>query len=239
MLDSGSRHSTALPWYDSPMDWRLLATLTKQERSWVMEATIIHRYPRNALVFAEGDPADSVHLVRSGHLAVQVSTYDGQTATLNVLGPGDHVGELALLPGSEPRRRSASVLALEATQTHALSVQAFRDLCRKHPVVQGLLVDLLADRVRELSGRLVEAMYTGLDRRVYRRLVELTEHYNNGGTPGLVPLTQDQLADLVGGTRQTVNQVLQRLVECHIVELGRGTIVVRDLAELRRRAGSS
>lgn len=220
------------------MDWRLLETLTEDQRRLVMEASYVHRYPKNAWVFAEGDPSDSVHLVQSGHLAVQVRTYDGATATLNVLGPGDHVGELALLPGSDPRRRSASVLALEATETRALSVQAFRDLCRDHPAIQGLLVDLLAERVRELSGRLVEAMYAGLDRRVYRRLVELNEHYNGAGTPGGVPLTQDQLADLVGGTRQTVNQVLQRLADLRIVELGRGMLVIRDLDALRRKSGS-
>ena len=96
---------------------------------------------------------------------------------------------------------------------------------------------LLARRVEELSGRVVEVMYDSLDRRVHRRLHDLAELYaEEASGPVVVPLTQELLAELVGGTRPSVNQVLQRLVAQSIVELGRGKIKVIDRSALARKA---
>ncbi len=184
----------------------------------------------------EGDPADSLHLVESGRMAVRVTTADGETATLNVLGPGDYFGELSLLDGKTPTR-SASIVALEAAETRSLSATHFRELRHRHRGAEQLLLALLARRVEELSARLLEVMYDGLDRRVHRRLVELARLYaDRPDGPVVVPLTQEHLAELVGGTRPSVNQVLQRLVSEGIVELGRGRIVVLDRGGLARKA---
>ncbi len=101
-----------------------------------------------------------------------------------------------------------------------------------------LLLLLLARRVEELSGRLLEAMYDDLDHRVARRLSHLTQVYAAGRPdPVEVPLTQEQLADLVGGTRPSVNQVLQRLAAEGVLRLGRGriTVLTRDRLHLDRR----
>lgn len=222
------------------MDWPLLAPLPDEARTALLRAARPRSFAKGEVVFHEGDPADALHLVTSGHLAVQVSTPDGERATLNVLGPGSHVGELALLPdrpdhGTQPR--SATVLALDPARTHVLSAPAFHAVRADYPSVNEILVTLLAERVRELSGRLLETMYVGLDRRVYRCLLRLAEVYGDGPGPALVPLTQDQLSDLVGGTRPSVNQVLQRLQEQGVIELGRGRVVVLDRATLTRKAG--
>jgi CRP-like cAMP-binding protein len=218
------------------MDWPLLTPLSEEERTAVLKASRRRTYARGEVLFHEGDIGDSLHLVLRGHLAVRVSTPNGERATLNVVGPGAHVGELALAHRSGPHVRSATVVALEPAETRNLSAHAFYDLCDRHPRVQTLLVDLLATRVRELSFRMLETMYLSLDRRLYRRLLFLTEVYE--GQPDVViPLTQEQLADLVGGTRPTVNQVLQRLVDEGIVELGRGKLIVRDRDALAGKAG--
>ena len=220
------------------MDWPLLAPLSAEERAAVLQAARRRTFAKGEIVFHEGDPADSLHLVTSGHLAVRVSTPDGERATLNILGPGAHLGELALLGAPGSQVRSATVVALDEVETRVVSASAFADLCARHPAVQGLLVDLLATRVRELSGRLLETMYLGLDRRVYRSLHSLAALYgadDERGAP-VVPLTQEQLADLVGGTRPTVNQILQRLVEQRVIALGRGKVVVMDLPALHRKA---
>lgn len=218
------------------MDWPLLAPLPASTRDAVLAASRRRSYSRGEVVFHEGDPADALHLVVSGHLSVQVSTPQGDRATLNVLGPGAHVGELALLPDGRSPQRSATVTALDGAETRVLSAASFDKLRESHPRVTEILVTLLAERVRELSTRLLESMYDGLDRRLYRCLVRLGRVYAEGPGPATIPLTQDQLSDLVGGTRPTVNQVLQRLVDQGVVELGRGRVVLLDVATLRRKA---
>lgn len=216
------------------MDWPILSPLTDAERAAVLAATRRRDFRKGEVIFHEGDPADSLHLVEHGHLAVRVSTPDGDRVTLNVLSGGDIVGELSLLDRAAPTRRSATVLAIEHAQTRVLSAQAFHRLCETHPGVRTLIGHALAERIRELSTRLLEAMYSGLDRRVYRRLLELHDVFGDGQDGAHeIPLTQEQLADLVGGTRPSVNQVLQRLQDRRVIELGRGRIVVRDDAVLR------
>jgi CRP-like cAMP-binding protein len=218
------------------MDWPMLASLDVDERAAVVAAARRRTFRKGEVVFHEGDPADAMHLVAAGHLAVQVSTPDGERVTLTVLSPGDSVGELSLVRRGAPERRSATVVALDAAETRVLGVGVFQELCLSHPAVQDLVVAALADRVRDLSARLLESMYVGLDRRLYRRLLDLAEVYATGTGATVVPLTQEQLADLVGGTRPTVNQVLQRLQAQQVIELGRGRLTVLDVAALRRKA---
>ncbi len=221
------------------MEWPLLATLDEEDRRALLGATRVRRFSRGETVVHEGDPADSLHLVERGRLAVRVTTPDGRRVALNVLGPGDYFGELALLDGREPRR-SASITALDDAQTRSLPARAFRDLRERHRGAERLLLTLLARRVEELSALVVETMHVGLDRRVCRRLHELTRIYADAVGPGgelVVPLTQELLAELVGGTRPSVNLALQRLVSQRVIELGRGRIVVVDRAALARKAG--
>lgn len=218
------------------MEWPLLSSLDEGERRELLATTRRRTFGRGEVLVHEGDPADSMHLVESGRLAVRVTTPDGETATLNVLGPGDYFGELSLLDGKTPTR-SASIVALEAAQTRSLSATHFRELRHRHRGAEQLLLALLARRVEELSARLLEVMYDGLDRRVHRRLAELARLYaDRADGPVVVPLTQEHLAELVGGTRPSVNQVLQRLASEDIVELGRGRIVVLDRSGLARKA---
>jgi CRP-like cAMP-binding protein len=128
------------------------------------------------------------------------------------------------------------VLALVPTETLAVTATAFRALRSAHPAVDGLVVAALAQRVAELSLRLLEAQYESVDRRVYRRLLELTDLYPAGAAAAVIPLSQDDLAAMVGASRPTVNQVLQRLVARGIVTLGRRQLTVADVAALRALA---
>lgn len=215
------------------VDWPLLRSLTDAERHELLSLGRRRRFGRNEVICHEGDPADSLHLVASGHLTIRISLPSGDAATVNVLGPGSSWGELALLRADGTR--TATVTSLEPAETIAIPASAFQQLCRRRPEVQRTLAVILAERVDELSRRLLEMSYVGLDRRVHRRLLELAESYPDA----VVPLTQSQLADLTGGTRPTVNQILQRLADQGIVEIGRGRVAVRDLAALRRKAGTS
>jgi CRP-like cAMP-binding protein len=181
-----------------------------------------------------GDPADSLHLVDDGHLAVRGGLSTGATATFTILSEGDHFGELALL--REGHRRTATVVALEPSRTLSVAATAFNGLCAENPRVERALSVMLADRVDALSQRLLETMYESLDRRVYRRLVDLSNSYGIRGGKAVIPLSQTQLADLVGATRPSVNQVLQRLAVQGLVRLSRSRIEVLDVDVLARRS---
>jgi CRP/FNR family cyclic AMP-dependent transcriptional regulator len=215
--------------------WPLLAPLSPEERARVLAAARVRRYAKGEVVCHEGDPGEHVHLVRSGHLAVRKALPSGESATLSLVAPGESFGELALL--GERRARTASVVALEASETLTLSRADFLGI-RRQSGVDALLLEALVARVDQLSGALLEALYVGVDRRVIRRLVELAEMYpdTDQGHP-VVPLTQDDLAGLAGATRPTVNQVLRRLATDRAVSLERGRIHVLDLEALRRRSG--
>lgn len=213
-------------------DWSLLRAVPAAERAELLALGRRRSFGRGDLVCREGDRADSLHLVADGRLAVTSALPTGATAMLRILGAGDYFGELALLRDSS--RRTATVHALEPAATLALDGRAFRRLCERRPRVEHALAVLLADRVESLSRHLVEALYEGLDIRVHRRLGELCRTYRNGSGSGSVqlPLTQSQLAELVGGTRPSVNQVLQRLERQGVVTLGRGRVTVLDPAAL-------
>lgn len=222
------------------MDWSLLRPLSPQVRTQILGAARPRQYARGDVVFHEGDPGDTLHLVRSGRLAVRVSTDDGESATLRILRPGDAFGELSLLHPNGEHLRTATITALEPVETLVLPRSAFESLRASHPQVERLLVALLAERVDQLSQRLLEALYVGVERRVLRRLVELVDIYGDsahGRADTVIPLTQDDLAGLAGARRPTVNQVLQRLATQEVVVLKRGSIVVTNPAELRRRVG--
>jgi CRP/FNR family cyclic AMP-dependent transcriptional regulator len=220
----------------SRVDWPVLASLSESDRRVLLGAARPRRFARNETLVHEGDPADSLHLIAEGRLAVRSSLPSGDSVTLGILVPGTYFGELSLL--RDDRRRTASVVALEPAQTLAVAAPVFHRLCASHPQVERALTVLLADRVDELGGRLLEAMYVGLDRRVIRRLLELSAIYGTQQAgPVTIPLTQADLANLVGGTRPTVNQVLQQLAEAGVVGLRRGRIDVLDVRALTRRAG--
>lgn len=218
------------------MRWPLLDSLPADDRARILDTARRRHFKRGEVVFHEGDPGDSLHLVESGTFAVQVSVPAGDRATINVLSPGDFFGELALMQTSQSPRRTATVLALAPAQTLALAGSAFTALRHAHPSVEHLVVAALAQRVDQLSNRLLEALYIGVDRRVYLRLIELAEIYSRPPSDTIIPLSQGDLATMAGASRPTVNQVLQKLVSRAIVSLDRRQITILDLPALRAAA---
>lgn len=192
------------------------------------------RFERNEVLFHEGDGGDSVHLITRGRVAVRITTPLGDVATLDVLGPGETIGELALL-GAE--RRAATAVALEGTETVSVERTSFDELRRRHPSLDEFLLRLLAARVRRTSARVAEALYVPADLRVLRRLLSLAEVFGSRDGKAVVPLTQEDLAGLAGTTRPTVNRVLRAEERRGTLSLGRGRITILDPETIAKRAG--
>jgi CRP/FNR family transcriptional regulator, cyclic AMP receptor protein len=217
------------------VEWQLLADVPDEALHALLTIARRRTFSRGEIVFHRGDPADSLNLIRKGRFSVRIATPLGDTAMLDVLGPGDAFGELALL-GREPDR-SATVSALEPAETSSIRRADFERLRHEHPIVNDVLIGILTDRLRRVADQLVEAYYVPADRRVLRRVTELAELYGSGDGEVVVPLTQEEIAELAGTSRATVNRVLREAERRGSVELRRGRTAVLDLDELTRRCG--
>ena len=205
-------------------DWPILSPLSEDEKRQVLLLARRRRFQRGEVVVHRDDPADTMHLVQAGSLAVRVVTPLGDMATLAIVGPGGVVGEMGLL--REARMRSATIQALAATETYSLNRETFDRLRREHPAVDALLVQILADRVAEMTERLVDALYTPAPRRVASFIEALADRYRDESGTATIPLTQDDLASLAGTSRLTVSRVLRDMRARGQVEVSRGRLVV-------------
>jgi CRP-like cAMP-binding protein len=219
-----------------PVRWRLLENVPDDEVRELLSVARRRTFDKGEVVFHQHDPADSLHLIVSGRFAVRIQTPLGDTALINIGGPGDVFGELALVDGSDPVR-SASVAALEPSETRSVYRDDFLRLRKRHPSVDALLVQLLAGQMRRANARIVDAHYVDVGVRTRRRLCELAEAYGDGGDgPVTIPLTQQDLAEIVGTARATLNRALRADERRGLIQLERGKVIVSDAAALARLA---
>ncbi|MGH3132414.1 MAG: Crp/Fnr family transcriptional regulator [Gaiellaceae bacterium] len=215
------------------MDWPLLADLPPDDVRQLLAVARRRTFAKGEVVFHRSDLADSLHLVVRGRFAARVTTPHGDSVLLEVVGPGQAFGELALLLAGA--RRSATVSALEEGETRSVFRDDFAVLQRSHPGVKDVLLRLLAEQLRRASDRIVEAHYVDADTRVRRRLHGLAEIYGDPTGDAVVPLTQEDLAAMAGTSRATVNRVLREEQEDGAVAVRRGRVTLLDVEALGRR----
>jgi len=162
---------------------RVRERLAHAEEGWffaqIADQVAEHRtFSRGEVVFHRVDPADSLHLVDHGRFGARVLTPLGDSVIIDVLGPGQSFGELALL--LPDARRSATVEALEPGETRSVFRDDFAVLQREHSGVKDVLLRLLAEQLRRSTDRVVEAHYVDAETRVRRRLGDLAATYESG-----------------------------------------------------------
>jgi CRP-like cAMP-binding protein len=216
------------------VEWPLLAGLSEQERAALLAIARRRVFAPGEVVFHREDPADTLHLIRRGRFAVRIVTPLGDTATLAVLVPGETFGELALV---RKGLRTATVMALERGETRSVHQVDFAALRRRRPHVTDVMVEALAAHIERLSSQLVEALYVPADRRILRRVAGLAALYESGDGPPEIPLTQEDIAGMVGTSRATVNRILRDAEARGELRLARGRTIVLDANALRRRGG--
>jgi CRP-like cAMP-binding protein len=191
---------------------------------------------RDEILFLEGDRPTTVCAVASGTLRVFTTSLAGTEPTFTLLTPGALVGELGVL---DDVARSASVAALRAAQVVEVPARAFRGAYDDDPAIARRLVQLLAERLRALSDGMADLAYLDLGGRLAKFLVAEAERL--GATSFRLSLTQAELGQMLGGARQTVNQVLQSLAAAGLVTVEGRNVRIHDLAGLRLRSvtGSS
>ena len=211
-----------------PFTLAMLEMLSEGDRREVEAACVTQHFQAGAFVFHAGAPADALHTIIEGHFAVRTPGPDGSATMIAVLGPGDTFGEVGLV--AQDRRRTAAISSLDGGRTLVLSHERFHALCHARPQLRRVVEQLLADHVARLTKLLIEALYADADTRVLRRLATLANTYGHTGAE--VMLTQDELGQLSGASRATVNRVLREQEARGTIRLGRGSVRVLDIAAL-------
>lgn len=194
------------------------------------------RYRRGQPIFHQGDPGDALYILIDGAVAVVMSSEDGDRMVLATLRPPDVLGEIALLDGG---LRSAGAEAVEETEAYMLSRATFLDLIREHPPLVDQLLRALGALVRRLSEQASDFVFLDLPGRVAKVLLRLAAEAGaeHDGAPLEITVNQARLAEMAGGSRQSINQILQGMSGRGWIEIRGRQLLICAPGELRRRAG--
>jgi CRP/FNR family cyclic AMP-dependent transcriptional regulator len=210
----------------------LFSQLSGEDLEEISRVAVPRSYPKGVRVFHEGDRSDACYIVRSGDLRVTREHPDGRAIALATLGPGDIFGELAMLDGEA---RSASVEALSECQLLALPAADVRRLLRGSSEITVKLVVALTRRLREANERIARQSFQTVPSRVAGVLSQLTaEEAPLQGREGVtIRMTQADLAQLAGTSRESVSRFLAVLERAGVVHVGRGRVTVLEPRRLR------
>lgn len=208
----------------------LFADLEEGELERFSRVAIPRSYPSGTRVFHEGDHSDACYIVRSGSFRVTREYSDGRAITLATLGPGDIFGELAMLDGDV---RSASVEALSDGELLALPAGDVRALLARHPDITVKLVAALVRRLRAANERISRQSFQTVPSRVAGVLSQLVADEASGGDGDVtIRMTQADLAQLAGTSRESVSRFLAELERSGVVRIGRGRVTVLEPEKL-------
>jgi CRP-like cAMP-binding protein len=213
----------------------LFAELAPTALEFLAERATRITYERGRTIFHQGDAGDSLFVIAEGFVKIWVSSSDGGEMVLATLRSPDAFGELSAVDG---RPRSASATAVEPTTLIGLDRATLLDGVHRHPdVADGMLRALggLARRITEQTSDLVFLDLAGRLAKTLATLAERDGHVEGDTIVLALPLTQTELAEMVGGSRQSVNQVLKSFEARGFLELRGREVVITDLEALRRR----
>lgn len=188
------------------------------------------RYAKDEAIFHEGEIGDTFHVIQKGRVLIEVSTARGDVAALAVRGPGEVLGELAIVGSG---RRTAKVTALEATETLALTQATLDEMRMADPSVNTRLLEILAEKLQETMDQLMEVLFIPVEARVLRVVLRLAEAFDSGTHPIIIRVRQEDIAAMAGTRRQTANRPLKAAEAQGAIRVGRGRVEVldRDLLE--------
>jgi CRP-like cAMP-binding protein len=190
----------------------------------------VTRYRAGSEIFSKGDPGTSLMAVLEGTVRISSPSATGREIILNLIRPGDIVGEIALLDG---RERSADAFAMTDCELLVLNRRDFMPFLRDRPEVCIKLIELLCQRLRHTSEQVEQLSFWSLESRLAEALLRLCEDRDKtSGAPSSVHITQRELGNMVGGSREHINKHLQAWQKAGLIELGKGAIVIRDPAAM-------
>jgi CRP/FNR family transcriptional regulator len=207
-------------------------TLLPDDLRRVADVAVPRSFDAHTVIFREGDESDTCYVVRNGHARAVRENPDGRSITLAHFGPGDIFGELAMF---DDEKRSATIESLDALEALAILGADMRRLLREHPEIAVKLVIALGRRLRAANERLTRQSFQTVQSRVAVVLGGLVRQAQSEGADGhdvLVTITQADIAQLAGSSRESASRFLAVLERAGVVTQGRGRVTVHDPAAL-------
>jgi CRP/FNR family transcriptional regulator, cyclic AMP receptor protein len=207
----------------------LFADLDEASLGRIASATAVRELHRGDVLFREGDEPDQLYVVDSGRIAIANRSPDGRESVMALMERGDLFGEMGLLDGLG---RSAEARALEPSVVLAIPYEPVRTVYEEQPQLLWAVVALLAGRLRSMDVALADSVFLDVTGRTAKRLLEMAD----GEDDFVLPVTQEELAGMVGASRERVNKAIASFVRLGWIEQAdrRYRILQRD--ELTRRA---
>ena len=180
--------------------------------------------PRGSAIMHEGDPVDSLYIVISGRLKVMMGEADGKETILSIIGPGEFFGEMGLI---DDNPRSASVVAIEPCELLAVTKRAFKKCLAENSALAMAVMRVLVRRLREADRKIGSLAMLDVYGRVARLLLDMSEDVD-GRKVVTRRLTKQDIAKMVGASREMVSKVMGDLQASGHIEVQGSTIVLRD-----------
>jgi CRP/FNR family cyclic AMP-dependent transcriptional regulator len=210
-------------------DVDLFGDLTPEERQQLADASTTEELRRGDVLFHEDDEADTLYVVIEGRIAIAKRSIDGRESVVALMEAGDLFGEMSLF---EPLGRSAEARALEPSQVLAIGYGPIRQVYERRPELLWGVVELLAGRVRTMDVALADSVFLDVTGRTAKRLVEMA----SGADEFTLPVTQEELAAMVGASRERVNKAIASFVRLGWIEQSERRYRITDREQLERRA---
>ena len=214
----------------------LFAALDDEAASTLMQSMTQRHLERGDVLFNEGDQGDRLYVIGEGKIKLGRRSSDGRENLVAILGPGEMFGELSLF---DPGPRTMTATAVAETQLMGIGHDDLSGLLAGRPEVAKVLLAALAKRLRRTNENLADLVFSDVPGRVAKALLDLSERFGRPTDDGLRvahDLTQEELAQLVGASRETVNKALADFAGRGWLKLEARAVLLLDVDRLRRRA---
>ena len=188
---------------------------------------------RGATIFSRGDPGTSLFAVISGTVKISISSTEGRSAILNFIGAGEIFGEVAVLDG---HARTADAIANTNCEIFIIDRREFLPFVRSQPALAMKFIELLCTRLRWTSDQVEQVILQNLPGRLASALIRLTEKHKAAPAGRTIAVTQQEISEMVGMTRESINKQLRVWAGRKWVRLEHGAIVVLDAGQLQALA---
>jgi len=214
----------------------LFEALSAEDTEALRSAVIDVQLDRGERLFSEGDTGDKLYIILTGKIKLSKAAPDGRENLLSVHGPGEMFGELSLF---DPIPRTSSATAVTNARLAGVAHDELRTFLSTRPEVAMHMLQALAQRLRRINEVKADLVFTDVPGRVAKALLDLAERFGTSSPAGIQvhhDLTQEELAQMVGASRETVNKALADFAARGWLQLAARSVLITDPDRLRKRA---